>query len=358
MTVERVEFYLEISTMVARFVTVAIAFAIACGGALAQSMPKVMVGDNPSLSGAPLYIAIEKGYYRDAGVDVQLDISGLSSDMTVQLATRRLHVFGGGITAGLFNSLAKGLPISILMSRATSPYSHYLMIRPQLKDTLKEPSDLSGRTVAVASRGAILTYELIKVLESGGLTLADINLKYIPFAQMATALTTGAADAALMISPLQDAVADKGLGVKWINADSRIKAQPVLVSVWWMNADWARDSEDAARRFVRGTLRGVRDYCNAYHHGPNRAEVTRILTKYSDVKDASLIERIEWGATDPHGRVFEASLADIQDTFFKEKLVDAKVPLGRVAPAAWVAEVAAAFGPFTLAHDDGAPGCR
>jgi len=340
-----------------RLVIAALALAC-CGPAFAQSMPKVIVGDNPSLSGAPLYLAIEKGYYRYAGVDVRLDMSGLSSDMTVQLATRRLHVFGGGITAGLFNSLAKGLPIGILMSRATSPYSHYLMIRPQLKDVLKEPSDLKGRTVAVASRGAILTYELIKVLESGGLTLADVNLKYIPFGQMATALTTGAADAALMISPLQDAVADKGLGMKWINADSKITAQPVLISVWWMNADWARDSEDAARRFVRGTLRGVRDYCNAYHRGPNRGEVTRILAKYSDVKDAALIERIEWGATDPHGRVFEASLADIQDTFFKEKLVDAKVPLGRIAPAPWVAEVAAELGPFTLAHDDGAPGCR
>ena len=106
------------------------------------------------------------------------------------------------------------------MSRATSPYSHYLMIRPELKDDAQAASDLKGRSVAVVSRGAILVYELVKVLEAGGLTLADINLKYIPFGQMATALTTGAVDAALMISPLQDAVEAKGIGVKWINADS------------------------------------------------------------------------------------------------------------------------------------------
>jgi NitT/TauT family transport system substrate-binding protein len=285
-------------------------------------------------------------------------MSGLSSDMTVQLATRKLDVIGGAITAGFFNSVSKGLPIGLLMSRATSPYSHYLMIRPELKEKLKDPSDLKGRTIAVVSRGAILVYELIKVLEAGGLTLADVNLKYIPFGQMATALTTGAVDAALMISPLQDAVAAKGIGLKWINADSKIKAQPVLVSVWWTNTDWARENEDAARRFVRGTLRGVRDFCNAYHHGPNRAEVTRILAKYSNVKDTGLIDRIEWGATDPHGRVFEASVADVQDTFFKEKLVDTKVPVNRITPASWVGEVAAALGPFTLAHDDGMPGCR
>ena len=111
-----------------------------------------------------------------------------------------------------------------------------------------------------------------------------------------------------MISPLQDQVEAKGIGVKWINADGKIKAQPVLVSVWQMNTDWMRQNEDAARKFVRATLRGVRDYCNAYHRGPNRAEITRILAKYSDVKDPALIDRIEWGATDVQGRIFEASV--------------------------------------------------
>jgi NitT/TauT family transport system substrate-binding protein len=337
------------------------ALIIATGLATAasgQNLPKVIVGDNPSLSGAPLYVALEKGYYRAAGIDVQLEMSGTSSDMAVLLATNRLQVIGGALSAGFFNSLGKGLPIGLLMSRATSPYSHYLMIRPDLVAKLTQPADLKGRTVAVAARGAILVYELAKILESGGLSLADVDLKYIPFGQMATALTTGAVDAAMMISPLQDQVAAKGIGVKWINADSRIKAQPVLVSVWQMNTDWMRQNEDAARKFVLGTLRGVRDYCSAYHRGPNRDEVTRILARYSDVKDPALINGIEWGATDVHGRIFEASLADIQDTFVREKLVSESVPIGKIAPAGWVRDVAASLGPFPLPNDDGTPGCR
>ena len=328
------------------------------GEAFAQAAPKVVVGDNPSLSGAPLYVALEKGYYRDAGIDVQLEMSGTSSDMAVLLATNRIQVIGGAISAGFFNSLSKGLPIGVLMSRATSPYAHYLMIRPDLRGKLRQPADLKGRTVAVAARGAILLYELAKVLEAGGLSLADVELKYIPFGQMPTALTTGAVDAALMISPLQDSVEARGIGVKWINAERMIKVQPVVISVWQMNTDWARQNEDAAKKFVLGTLRGVRDYCNAYHRGPNRDEVTRILAKYSDVKDPALINRIEWGATDVHGRIFEASVMDIQDTFFKEKLVADKVPAAMIAPAAWVSEVAAGLGPFKPAHDDGTPGCR
>ena len=45
-----------------------------------QGAPRIVVGDNPSLSGAPLYVALEKGYYREAGLDVQMEMSGTSSD--------------------------------------------------------------------------------------------------------------------------------------------------------------------------------------------------------------------------------------------------------------------------------------
>src|SRR4051812_49077247 len=154
--------------------------------AFGQGAPRVVVGDNPSLSGAPLYVALEKGYYREAGIDVQLEMSGTSSDMAVPLATNRLQGIGGALSAGIFNSLSKGLPFGLRMAGAASPYFHYLMTRPDLKSKLREPSDLKGRTVAVDARGAILLYERAKILEAGGLSLGDVDLKYIPFGQMAT----------------------------------------------------------------------------------------------------------------------------------------------------------------------------
>ena len=76
-----------------RWVVTALIVAFA-GGAAAQGAPKVVVGDNPSLSGAPLYIALEKGYYRAAGIDVQLEMSGTSSEMAVLLAALPLQPLG------------------------------------------------------------------------------------------------------------------------------------------------------------------------------------------------------------------------------------------------------------------------
>src|SRR3954454_8269079 len=89
--------------------------AVLSTAAFGQGTLRVVVGDNPSLSGAPLYVALEKGYYREAGIDVQLEMSGTSTIMAVLLATNRLQIIGGELSTVFFNSLTKGLPIGLLM---------------------------------------------------------------------------------------------------------------------------------------------------------------------------------------------------------------------------------------------------
>ena len=146
--------------------------------------------------------------------------------------------------------------------------------------------------------------------------------------------------------------------MKWINAERMIKVQPVVISVWQMNTDWARQNEDAAKKFVLGTLRGVRDYCNAYHRGPNRDEVTGSWRNTPDVKDPALINQDRWGATDVHGRIFEASVSDIQDTFFKEKLVAGQGAGGQDRAGRLGERGGSGAGAVQAGHDDGTPGCR
>ena len=40
-----------------------------------------------------------------------------------------------------------------------------------------------------------------------------------------------------------------------------------------VNTDWAKEHHDALQGYVNAYLRGVRDYCNAYHHGPVRKDM-------------------------------------------------------------------------------------
>lgn len=324
----------------------------------AADLIPVVIGNIPSFTAAPLYIAIDKGYYTAAGLDVQLTNAGSPADQAALLTTNRLQLVGGAVTASFYNSFARKLPVALVLSRAVSPINHYLMARMALRGVLKTPADLKGRIVAIDQIGTDLSYELLKTLQSAGLTLADVQVKFLPFSEQPAALATGAIDLALMVSPLQDATADKGIAFRFLNTDKFITPRPMAGSVLEMNRDWAAAHPDAAKAFIVATLRATRYYCEAYHHGANRPDVVRILAKYSNVQDPALIEKIDWTAMDVDGRISMDSIMDIQDFYVKEKLVNAPVTEAELAPPAWVAQARASIAPFRLVHDDHRPGCR
>lgn len=326
--------------------------------AASQQRVKMDVGSVPTLSGGPTFIAKEKGYYAAVGLDVEVHRFSSSSEMAAMIGTNKLQVVGGALSAGFFNSIEKDIPVKIVLSRNTTPTYNIMMLRTDLKDTVKTAKDLKGRTVALVARGSIVVYQTGRILETAGLTLKDIETKYMPFPQMAIAFQNKAIDAAIMLPPLSELTEERGFAFRWIDSDDAIKTHPVLISVEQMNMDWAQKNPQAARDYVYASLRGVRDYCLAYHGGPNRAAVVKILAKYTDVNDEKLIETMEWGARDPLGRIFEASMMDIQDFYIKEGMTQKRFAPADLAYSGWLEEANAKLGAFTPPMPSSRRGCR
>ena len=57
-----------------------------------------------------------------------------SANAIALLAQNQFQIVAGGISAGYFNALEKGLPITIVADRVSTPIGHNLMLRPDLKD--------------------------------------------------------------------------------------------------------------------------------------------------------------------------------------------------------------------------------
>ena len=133
-----------------------------------------------------------------------------------------------------------------MADRTSSPLYHNIMLRPELKDKIKTIKDLKGKTIASNGPGSISTYEIGKVLETAGLTLADVEIKVIPFTQMGLALKNGAVDAALLIPPFTYQAREQGLGVMFIDPDDYQKPQPVSLAVNIINTDWAAKNQEAS----------------------------------------------------------------------------------------------------------------
>ena len=327
--------------------------------ARAAEPAKLVIGVVPSVPAGATYIAVEKGYFRDAGIEVDLQNIESSATAMALLAANRMQVVEGGVAPNYWNALTQGLPVIMALERASSPLYHDVLIRPDLVGKLRTPADLKGRTVAEVAPGSSAHYEVGKVLESAGLTLKDIDLKYIPFPQMGIALGNGAVDAAFEVPPFGQIVITAGQGVHWLDPEDYIKVLPSSFVGYFANTDWIKQNPALAKQFFLALVKGGREFCQAYHHGPNRQEVVDILFKYKVAASADQLDHMAWQARNPNGRFNVASLMDLQDFFFKEGMIKQKFPPERLVDSAYADYAEKQLPPFALANQASTlKGCR
>ena len=105
----------------------------------AQSEPtKVTVSLLYTAADVGIFMGIEKGYFKDQGISVDLNRMTSAADAIALLATDKLDVGSGSFTPGLLNALKRGVPIQIVteksnMAPPAGPGSGGILVRNELK---------------------------------------------------------------------------------------------------------------------------------------------------------------------------------------------------------------------------------
>jgi NitT/TauT family transport system substrate-binding protein len=320
----------------------------------------VRVGLVRSISSGVTYDATEKGYFKEVGIKVQTEDLDTSANSIALLSQGQFDLIEGGISAGYFNGLEKGLPITMVMSRVSTPIGHNLMLRPDLKGQITDVKQLKGKVIATNGTGSVSTYEIGKVLETGGLTINDVDLKVLPFTQYALAYANKAIDAAEVIPPWTSQFVSDKIADPFLNVDELVRPTPMTIAVVMINTDWAKKDPDLARRYFLAYLRGVRDYCQAYHDGPNRQEFIAMLARTGAERRPQILnDQNAWPARDPDGKINIASMMDMQHWYVANKMSTADFPAERVVDSSFADYAAKTLGPFVLENKASTtPGCR
>jgi NitT/TauT family transport system substrate-binding protein len=105
--------------------------------------------------------------------------------------------------------------------------------------------------------------------------------------------------------------------------------------------------------------RAGREYCQAYHHGPNRQEMAATLVKHKILNDPAMIDRMAWQARDPNGRINIDSLVDEEEWFNRFGMLPKAAPREKLADPSYAEAAAKELGPFEVANKDSKlGGCR
>jgi NitT/TauT family transport system substrate-binding protein len=297
----------------------------------------VKVGVTGIAPEAAIYQAVERGYFQEEGLDVELvSVRGITEQVGL-LATGQLHFGNGGVDPGLFNAAQRDIGLKLVTTLVSSteknPGAAGLIVRKERVDSgqYRSLSDLKGLTIAVSALGTTSQMHVEKALTQGGLTVDDVNMVAMAFPDMLPALGNKAIDAAWEVEPFMAIANSRGIATTTTQAGDVYPG--ALGVVMLISPQFAADHQEAARRYLTAFLRGTRDYYRAFVSDENpagREEFYQVLMKHTPVKDPTLYPLLGWSGVDPNGGLDERRLAEMQDYLFQRGTIKDKLDVSRV----------------------------
>src|SRR5246500_1529878 len=197
---------------------------------------KATIGVLRLSSSAPVFIAQDKGYFRDEGLDIDLKFFDAAQPIAVATTSGDVDFGITAFTAGLYNLAGKGtLKVIGGMSRDKPGYPliGYFASNKAYAAGLTAPKDLAGRRIAVTQVGSSFHYALGLLADKYGFKLSDMKL--VPLQSLsnaAAALKGETVDAALLpistARPLVESGGAKLLG--WVGDETPWQVGAVFAS--------------------------------------------------------------------------------------------------------------------------------
>lgn len=293
---------------------VALGMAVALP-ALAQDKPQIEFLYSPFADYAPFFVAEDLGYFDDFGLDVTLSPKSGTAETIQMLASG--NVVAGAATwgAGLFNSIHSGATVTIVGTLAkmpnTVPSPSPLMVSQTAWDAgIRTAADLKGKRVGIPGPGGFGMYSVAKALETGGLTLDDIEPVYLPPPATAAAFANGGLEAGWSIEPFAIQLEKEGLGRRLVE-NHTFGTELGFIA---FNNEYVVAHEDAVVRFLAAFLKAARQLDNG---GWSDDAILDIVAKYTGTPKDTL-QGIPYTVRSEDGSIDLASVRE-QEEFFRKQ---------------------------------------
>ncbi len=341
-----------------RSLVLGVALLLIAGAAEAQdkasdghgtSRSKVKVGVLKLSSSAVLFVGVEKGFFKEYGVDPELVFFQAAAPIATALAAGQLEVGATGLTAALYNIVLGGEKLWIVADKGREWPGYPLtgiVVQKELYDSgLRSIGDLKGKRIGITTLGSTFHYHLGQILEKSGLKLADVRL--VPLQTMPAAveaLKAKQVDAILLPQPFPGTAEAQGIGKILFWAGD---LHPWQVATIFYSKKFAADRKRAVD-FMKGYVKASRYYYDAVlgqkdgrpAHGANYDEVVTITSKYTEAKPEVI--RLGFPFQDRDGRLLVPDIDRQMQWWTDNGFMKRVIPLKGIVDTSFVEEAARA----------------
>src|SRR5450759_93372 len=215
---------------------------------------RLPVGYIPNIQFAPLYVAIDKGYFKQAGLDVTLDYSTEIDNVTL-VGTNNLQF---AIASGdqILPARAQGIPVVYVMAW----YQGYPVgIASKTAQGIKAPKDLAGKKIGIPILSGASYIGFRALLNAGGLTEKDVSLETVGFNQVETLTTDREQAIVIYVTNEPIVLQSQGTTVNVLRVSDYIK---MVSNGLITNETTIKDNPDLVKHMVQAILHGLQDTIN------------------------------------------------------------------------------------------------
>jgi NitT/TauT family transport system substrate-binding protein len=223
-----------------------------------QRLVTITVDTLPIANALPMDLGIKKGFFSAQGIEINKKTLQSGNDIVLALANHNGEIGYLGWVPMMIAS-SQGIAISAVAPsevEGTSAADNWQNILVKGESSIRQPSDLSGKTIAVNALKGVGEVMIKAALRKVGVNANSVRLLAMPFPTMRTALRNGQVDAIWVPEPFLS----QALNLD--NARIVMAPGPVLGKFWPIGGyaaltEWTRANPALARKFATAIKRSL-----------------------------------------------------------------------------------------------------
>ncbi|MDJ1018481.1 MAG: ABC transporter substrate-binding protein [Paracoccaceae bacterium] len=321
------------------------AAAAGIGAPALASNKKVKVGALRFTSHSGSFVAFERGYFAEAGLDVEFEFFQAAQPMAVAIASGDVDYAVTAISGGLISLAEKGAIKVIggaLSEEEGIDGQKFLASDAAFQAGVTTPKDLDGKRFAVTQAGSSFHYMGSKMAAAEGIEMSFVPLQKV--GAIIGAMKSGQVDGWSIVPHIAKPLA--GSGAVHIIGNVADYIPNYQVTTVFTSAKNAAEERELTEGFLEGFSRGVDDYAAAMiDKSASEDAMVDLIHKYvytdrpRDKAAPSIINgtmRLNSGAA-----LNVASVQDQLSWFQSEGLVDAGITIDQLVDSSYVETIGA-----------------
>ena len=317
--------------------TLALAALLMISVNAARAADKVAVGVLRFVSSGPLFLAMERGYFKEQGIDVEPKYFEAAQPIAVAAVSGDIDFGLTAFTGGFYNLAAQGhLKIIGAQSKEAKGFAGnaILVSNAAWEKGFRAVKDFPGKSLGMTQVGASFHYQIGQLARVAGFDLKSVQLRALQSLPNMVAAIKGAQVDAIIIAPhLAKPLVDSG-EVKFLGWYSDY--DEYQFGGLFANTKTVQQRRELTQRFVRAYQKGCADYAEAFMK--KDAQGNRVFDTVSDAA-AKVITKIVYASepeekgvalvkasafpADPQARLDVSDIYKQVEWMKAEKLVDA-----------------------------------